>query len=150
MHAAPFVEAPVNILYVIPVFILGFTFMWLFVTGLISFVGGWYSLAKTHPAPERSLGRGAEYSFQSVRIGLMGNYRTCVNVTVLGEGLLLCPIVLYRFLHRPIFLPWDRMANHREANIFFMKRISFTAGGKKIVIGGRSAEDIWKKVKGGC
>ena len=146
-YACPVSEGPVNFLYVIPVFILGFGFMWLFATGLISLIGGWHSLAKSHPAPGRSMGQGTEFSFQSVRIGLLGNYRSCVNVTVLNEGLLLRPIVLYRFLHRPIFIAWERMSGHREENFLFFKGISFMAGTKKIGVSGSCHEEIWRRVR---
>lgn len=133
---------------VFPFFLIGFPVLWLFLTGVISFIGGWYFLAKAHPASERLMEQGREFGFQSVYIGLLGGYRSCVSVTVLDGGILLRTFILYRFMHRPIFLPWDRMTDHREANILFVKRISFMVGGKKIAISGRSVEEIWKKVRG--
>ena len=139
-----------NFLYVIPVFILGFAFMWLFATGLISLIGGWHSLAKSHPAPERSMGLGREFGFQSVFIGLLGSYRSCVKVSVFAEGILLRPIILYRFNHRPVFLTWDRMTDPHEEAVFLLpvKRLVFRVGGKKVSILGGSVPEIWKKLRG--
>ena len=62
----------------IPLFIL----LWIGVTSLIAVIGGWHSLAKSYPMPKVLNEMGATYTFQSVRIGFLGNYNSSVNITV--------------------------------------------------------------------
>lgn len=120
--------------------------MWFFVTGIISLAGGWYSLAKSHRPPERSMGPGRGFSFQSVTIGLLGNYRSCVNVKIHDEGIIMRPIFLYHFLHRPVFIPWSGMADARKSDFLIFSGIAFKAGKRNITLRGKSAQEVLKRM----
>jgi len=131
---------------IVPIFILVATAFWLFVTGLIALIGGWYFTARAFPLPERSLGQGAEFTFQSVSIGILGNYRSCIHLTAGEEGVIMRPFILYRFLHRPIFIPWGAMTDPAGSDFLMFKGVSFRAGNRKITVRGSAAEEFRKRL----
>lgn len=131
---------------IVPLFIAVGTVFWLFVTGLIALIGGWYFTAKAFPLPTQSQGQGTEFTFQSVTIGILGNYRSCVHITVGGEGIIMRPFVLYRFLHGPIFIPWNAMSDPVRSDFLMFKGVSFRAGNRKITLRGSVAEELRKRL----
>lgn len=124
----------------------GWGAMWILVTGILSLAGGWYSLAKSYRPPERSMGPGNVYTFQSVTIGLLGNYRSCVKVAIHDEGIIMRPIVLYHFMHGPVFIPWSGMADAGRSDFLMFSGVAFRAGKRNITLRGKSAQEVLKRL----
>ncbi|MGQ9844275.1 MAG: hypothetical protein ACUVRK_12040 [Spirochaetota bacterium] len=107
---------------------------WLFVTGLIALLGGWYFTAKKFPLPQQSLGQGNEFTFQSVTLNILGTYRSSVHITIFKEGIMMRLFILFRFLHKPIFIPWSAITNPSTSNLLMFKGISFKVVTGKIIL----------------
>lgn len=125
----------------IPVFIL----MWLGVTGLISVIGGWRDLARSNPVPAQLHETGVTYSFQSMRIGLLGGYNSVLNITVYQQGICIVPIILFSLFHKPIFMSYSAMGN-AELGRFLVPYVTFRLSGRKIRIMGRSVQAMKDKI----
>ncbi len=121
----------------IPLFIL----LWMGVTSLMAIVGGWHGLARSCPMPKVLNETGVRYSFQSIRIGFFGNYRSSVNVTVYNQGISMVPLLIFSMLHKPLFIPYTSMADVAFEK-FIVNYVSFTLGNRKIRIWGRSVTKI--------
>ena len=102
-----------------------FVFMWLFVLNLLSFIGGWRSLARSYaagPAPQ-----GQAFSFRSARLGLV-DYGSCLRFVSGPAGLSISVLFLFRPGHKPLFIPWYDVSVRltkgwvfRYAEFFFAK-----------------------------
>jgi hypothetical protein len=136
----------VNTILLLVIGLAGGFIFWNLAVGLISLAGGWHSMAKSHRLPERHLGSGRVFTFQSVILGLLGNYRSCVNVTIHDEGIIMRPVVPYRFLHDPIFIAWSGISGAVRSGFFIFKGVSFRAGKRNITLRGKSAEEVLKRL----
>lgn len=104
-----------------PWFYFVFVSMWFGITGLLSYLGGWASLASTFPA--RDIYDGVRFSFRSGSMGrrfLPVSYGNCLFITVNQEGFRLSILFLFRFLSPPIFVPWDQVDSVEEKQLFFV------------------------------
>jgi hypothetical protein len=94
---------------------LAFLCFWSLVVAMISFVGGWHTLAKTYPAEETTFriaseNTGKQFRWTSLVMGpryFPTNYGNCVNVVVSDLGIRVAVTPLFRTLHPPIQIPWS-------------------------------------------
>lgn len=97
-----------------------FICMWLGITGLLSYVAGWASLASAFPNRETIVGE--RFGFRSGSMGrrfLPVSYGNCLFVVVCPEGFRLSILFLFRFLSPPFFVPWTEVASVEEKRLFF-------------------------------
>ncbi|MEM7427713.1 MAG: hypothetical protein AAF441_16595 [Pseudomonadota bacterium] len=99
---------PLIVVLAVAGFLIVFPLFWMAITWLVSTVGGWSVLAEQYPASEPLTGE--TFSWRSVRLGFFGSYSNCMRVTISGRGLYLQPLFVYRFGHRPVFIPWEAVA----------------------------------------
>jgi hypothetical protein len=123
-----------------------FVIFWASVIALISVAGGWYGLSKTYTVPAGLYESGVSYSFQSVRIGLLGNYNSAVTVTVYDRGVKIVPFFIFSILHKPIYFPFSSLTAISFGKFIF-PYVSFSIGDKTIRIMGRSVKDIEMKIQ---
>jgi hypothetical protein len=98
-----------------------FVSMWLGITGLLSYIGGWASLASAFPAHDEVIGE--RFSFRSGSLGwryFPVRYGNCLFVTVGREGFRLSILFPFRFLSPPIFVPWAKVVSVEEKRLFFL------------------------------
>lgn len=126
----------------IPLFLL----LWMGVTSLIAIVGGWYGLAKAHPMPKLLHEMGHRYSFQSIRIGIFGNYNSSVNITVYNQGISIEPFYIYSMLHKPVYIDYNSMENAVFGKFIF-HYVSFTLENRRIKIWGKCVVSIQEKIE---
>jgi hypothetical protein len=105
-------------------FILLFSGLWLVVTGVLSRMGGWATLATRfraiHPAS------GETFRFVSGSVGKKGfpvSYRNCLFVSVGERGFGLATLFLFRFQSPPLFIPWPQVESVEEKKVFFVRYV---------------------------
>jgi len=127
------------------VFIPFFILLWVGVAGLMSLMGGWRTLAKANPMPPTLTETGEVYSFQSLRLGYFVNYNSSVKVTVYMRGMMIVPILIFRFFHKPIFIEYGSMRDIAYGRFIF-QYMTFTLGEKKIMLMGRCVLKIKERI----
>ncbi len=126
------------------IFIPFFIILWIGVSGLISVISGWRGLSQSYPVPAVLHETGVTYSFQSMRLGLLGGYNSVLTITVYSQGIRIAPIILFSAFHKPIYINYTAMRNV-EFGRFIVHYVTFNLEDKKIRIMGRSALAIKEK-----
>lgn len=99
-----------------------FVGMWLGITGLLAYMGGWAILASSFRAERET--DGERFRFRSGSVGWQFfpvRYGNCLFVTVNPEGLRLSILFPFRFLSPPLFIPWSKAESVEEKKIFFFR-----------------------------
>jgi hypothetical protein len=84
-----------------------FVAAWLAVGVVLSWMGGWRSLAVRYPDP--GVVEGQRFRFVSGYVGRgmrSARYRSVIDVVVGERGIRVSILLPFRFLHAPFFLPW--------------------------------------------
>ncbi len=98
-----------------------FVAMWFGITGLLSHIAGWASLASMYPSDSDI--EGEHFRFCSGSLGkryFPVKYSNCLSFTVNERGFRLSILFLFRFLSPPIFVPWDKVETVEEKRMFFV------------------------------
>ena len=107
------------------IFPIYFLCLWLLVGATISFVGGWFSLARVYRT--RGPFNGAKWGMQSGRIRWLANYNNVLTIGVSPQGLYLASMFLFRFMHPPLLVPWSEIKVRRSKGWVF-EYVTFTMG----------------------
>ena len=107
------------------IFPLYFLLLWLLVGATISFVGGWFSLAKLYRTRMRF--DGAKWRMQSGQMRWLSNYNRVLTLGTSPEGLYLACMFLFRFMNPPLLVPWSEIKVRRSKGWVFEYMI-FTMG----------------------
>jgi hypothetical protein len=95
------------------------------VGAIISFVGGWFSLAKVYRT--RVPFEGAKWRMQSGQMRWLANYNNVLTIGVSQQGLYLASMFLFRFMHPPLLVPWSEIKVRRKKGWVF-ETVIFTMG----------------------
>ena len=107
------------------IFPIYFLCLWLLVGATISFVGGWFSLAKVYRTRVPFIG--ASWRMQSGRMRWLANYNNVLTLGVSRQGLYLASMFLFRFMHPPLLVPWSEIKVRRNKGWVF-EYVTFTMG----------------------
>ena len=136
-------SSPIGLFLILPIFLIFFFGMWSVMLTLVSVLGGWNSLAKSFPMDSTIAGRVLKsFSFNSVRFSIFGTYSNCINVILTENGILLKPMLLFRFMHKPIFLPWNKIENTERRKILFSTRCTIQVDLKEVQFFGATGDEI--------
>jgi hypothetical protein len=105
-------------------FLLLFPGVWLVVTGVLSRVSGWSSLATQFRATKPN--EGESFRFVSGSVGKKGfpvGYRNCLVVSADESGFGLAVLFLFRFQSPPLFIPWSHVASVEEEKVFLVRSV---------------------------
>jgi hypothetical protein len=102
-----------------------FLFLWILVCTIISFVGRWFSLAKVYRT--RVPFDGAKWGGESGWMRGLANYNNVLTVGASQRGLSLASMFLFRFMHRPLLVPWTEI-KVRRSNGWMFEYVTFTMG----------------------
>ena len=91
--------------------------LWLLVSAIISFIGGWSTLAKRFAL--KSPFRGDRWGGQSGQMRWTAGYGNCLTVGASPDGFYLAISILFRFRHPPLLVPWTEVAITRRRFLFF-------------------------------
>ncbi len=99
------------------VIVVAVTFIafWLLCFWLVAQLGGWASLAETFATDRPPAGE--TFDWTSGKCNFISTYNNCLTVSVSDEGIRIRPMLLFRFAHKALFIPWDaiaRMGARRE------------------------------------
>jgi hypothetical protein len=107
------------------IFPIYFLSLWLLVSATISFVGGWFSLAKVYRTQVKF--NGAKWGMQSGQMRWLANYNSVLTIGVGPQGLYLASMFLFRFMHPPLLVPWSEIKVQRKKGWVF-EYVVFTMG----------------------
>lgn len=127
----------INPILLIPIFVAG----WIVISSIISFLGGWFSLAKRFPLPDDSGIVLQSYSWRSLNLNYLAGYSGCVNMKVTDSGLILKTSLLFSIFHSTMFLPWPNVSD-LELKKGLFKRAVFRVGKSRLVVYGKAAMKI--------
>lgn len=115
--------------YLLPVlFPIYFMTLWLCIGALISFMGGWYSLAQRYRMREPFTGE--KWRMQSGQMRWLTNYNSVLTLGANQEGLYLACMFLFRFMQPPLLIPWSEIVVRRTDGSVF-KYVTFTMDRQK-------------------
>lgn len=107
------------------IFPIYFLSLWLLIGAIISFIGGWFSLAKVYRT--RLPFDGAKWRMQSGQMRWLTNYNNVLTLGVSPEGLYLASMFLFRFMHPPLLVPWSEIRVRRKKGWVF-EYVTFAMG----------------------
>jgi len=123
MNLQPWIDQHASVFALIfPVYFLT---LWLVVGAVVSFIGGWFSLAQVYRTQEAF--DGAKWRMQSGRMRGLANYNNVLTLGVSQQGLYLASMFLFRFMHPPLLVPWSEIWVRRNKGWVF-EYVTFTMG----------------------
>lgn len=84
---------------------LGFVVVWCVVVALVSLLGGWWQLGRRYASARPLPGRVTR--FESATLRWLVGYNAMLTVGVDEGGVHLAVFWPFRFLHPPLYLPWE-------------------------------------------
>jgi len=109
----------------VAIFPVYFFTLWLLIGAIISFIGGWFSLAKAYRT--RVPFDGAKLRGQSGRMRWLTNYNNVLTMGASQQGLYLASMFLFRFMHPPLLVPWSEIKVRRNKGWIF-EYVTFRMG----------------------
>jgi hypothetical protein len=107
------------------IFPIYFLSLWCLVAAIVSFIGGWFSLARVYRT--RVPFDGTKWRMQSGRMRWLANYNNVLTFGVSPQGLYLASMFLFRFMHPPLLVPWSEIKVQRNKGWVF-DYVTFTMG----------------------
>ncbi|MFZ0308816.1 MAG: hypothetical protein WCC89_20005 [Candidatus Sulfotelmatobacter sp.] len=99
------------------IFPIYFLSLWLLVGATISFIGGWFSLAKVYRS--QAAFTGAKWRMQSAQMRWLAGYNHVLTIGASPQGLYLASMFLFRFMHPPLLVPWSEIKVQRRKGWVF-------------------------------
>ena len=107
-----------NLVYlIIPVFLIIFPLFFMGITTLLSFLGGWRSLANKYKTD-----RNPPSNARSMQSGKMSfvRYNNVLKIGTYQDGLFLDVFLLFKAGHPALFIPWQAISEIKNTNFLFM------------------------------
>ena len=106
------------------------SFLWVAVSIVISYLGGWASLSKRFRF--RGQFSGNRWRGQSGQMRWIASYGNCLTVGANEDGLYLATFPLFRVGHPPLLIPWNEVS-HSKRRLLFFPMVRFEVGRKNAV-----------------
>lgn len=133
-------------LIIITAFIIWFIILWTLIVSMLSMISGWKKLSSLYPA-DSSVCNGycTTFRFSSIRLGLI-SYNNIAAVILTETGIILRMIKIFSFMHRPIFIPYEKITDIDNGGLF-ITRTGFRVSGKKILIYGKAGNVLFSRLQ---
>lgn len=118
------------VLFILVVFPIFFSALWIGITLGMSFIGGWRTVAKFYTAAGRPVG-GREFRRVTGMFGV-ASYKHVLTVVTTAEGLYIANRTVFRFGHPPLFIPFTAIFHARRQVLFFWDYAAFEVGSPAI------------------
>lgn len=134
-----------------PAALAGLVVLWLFVAAMLSWVGGWHSLAQLYPRTGAATGDDLGVCSISLSRGIFAiNYNNSAHITLCHDGLSLETSSLFRRYHPPLFVPWSSIGKCERQKLLFEEVTVVVPRGEKVEIlvrgnAGVKVYDYWQK-----
>jgi hypothetical protein len=119
-------ETGLIVLFILVAFPIFFTALWVGVTLLMSFIGGWGKVGKQYAAT------GVPPQGRALRhvTGMFGvtRYKNVLTVITTEEGLYIENRKVFRPGHPPLFIPFSAINYARKQTLFFWEYVAFEIG----------------------
>lgn len=115
-----------TVLFILIVFPIFFTALWVSVTLLMSFIGGWGKVGKQYPATGGPP-QGRALKHVTGMFG-MARYKYVLTIITTDTGLYIENRKVFRPGHPPLFIPFSAIFNARKQTLFFWEFIAFEVG----------------------
>jgi|HubBroStandDraft_6_1064221.scaffolds.fasta_scaffold404907_2 hypothetical protein len=125
------------------IFAIYFLSLWLLVGVIVSFVGGWLTLARVYRT--HAAFNGVKWRMQSARMRWLANYNNMLTFGVSQQGLYLASMFLFRFMHPPLLVPWSDIKVRRSQGWVF-EYVTLTIG-RELAIPLRIREKLAMKLR---
>jgi hypothetical protein len=123
MNLQPWIDQHASLFALIfPVYFLT---LWLVVGAVVSFIGGWFSLARAYRTQEEF--DGATWRMQRGQMRWLANYNNVLTIGASQQGLYLACMFLFRFMHPPLLVPWSEI-KVRKSRGWVFEYVTFTMG----------------------
>lgn len=99
------------------IFPIYFLAVWFMVGAVLSFIGGWFSLAKVYRTQVAF--NGAKWRMCSGQMRWLVNYNNVLTIGVSQQGLYFASMFLFRFMHPPLLVPWSEIKVRRSKGWVF-------------------------------
>jgi hypothetical protein len=99
--------------------------IWLLVSFVVSYIGGWFSLARKFRS--QAPFTGSKWGGESGMMRGLAHYRNCLVIGASPTGLYLAVFFLFRVAHPPLLIPWNEVTLSRGRK-FFMNMVRFQLG----------------------
>jgi len=131
-----------------PYFFFVFIAMWVSISALLSYMGGWYGLSKVYP--DRAARDGETFRFASMSLGkglFPVNYGSCLSVRVGVFGVRLATFFPFRLFHAPLFIPWSAVSACRPEKFLVFKQtaVYLTSPDTRLRFNGRVGSAIQRQ-----
>lgn len=114
------------LLFVLVAFPIFFSALWVGITLLMSFIGGWGKVAKVYAAAERPAGA-TELKHVTGMFGV-ASYKHVLTIITTDRGLYMENRKVFRFGHPPLFIPFSDIHRARRMTLFFWDYVAFEVG----------------------
>lgn len=94
--------------FLIPFYFAG---IWLLVSTMVSFIGGWHALSisfRAQHGPEGNFTTAGPFT-HSVYLRFRTHYGNVISVTSAQDGLYLSVLAIFRIARPPLFIPWHEI-----------------------------------------
>jgi hypothetical protein len=115
-----------TLLFVLIAFPIFFSILWVGITLLMSFIGGWGKVAKVYAATERPAD-GAELKRVTGMFGV-ARYKFVLTVITTDTGIYIENRKVFRPGHPPLFIPFPAISKARLQTLFFWEFVAFHVG----------------------
>ena len=135
-----------------PAALAGLVVLWLFVAALLSWVGGWHSLAQLSPRTGAATGDDLGGCSISLSRGIFAiNYNNSAHITLCQEGLALETSSLFRRYHEPFLIPWNSIDTCERQKLLLQEVTVVATRGLhvEILVRGKAGESVfayWQKL----
>lgn len=119
-------ETALIVLFILIAFPIFFTVLWVGVTLLMSFIGGWGKVGKRYAAVGGPP-QGRTLKHVTGMFG-MARYKHVLTVITTDTGLHIENRKVFRPGHPPLFIPFSAIFNARKQTLFFWEFIAFEIG----------------------
>jgi hypothetical protein len=140
-------QPAINPLWFIPFFPL----LWLGACAMLSAFGGWHALAGEFGESGSRAGEKYRTASGAISRGWVPvNYSGCLIITLNEEGIGLAVWPMFRFVHRPLFIPRSAVCNVIEGRYWFYRSTKLELVGSRIEIrllgrAGIAAVEFWHR-----
>ena len=131
-----------------------FLVFWLAICAVISVISGWRELAERFASNAPIEGERFRFQSGSMGSGLFPvSYGGCLFVTVGRKGFALSILILFRFLHPRLVIPWTAVERCEPVRFWFMNHIAVHVAGfrRRVLFSGSLGKkmlETWAQARG--